>query len=373
MKKKAAFTLVELLVAMTVVAILGALIFQVISLATQTWSTSRDRISSFQDARVTFQRLQATLSKAVLNSRLDYVDAAGDPRAVGGLNFIPTGVARSSDLHFVSGPASELVPGGGVASTPGHAVFFQAPLGVTDDPNFSRGQELLNSTGFFVEFGEDQSPLPSFVSDLAGSNLHRFRLKQWVQPAEDNTIYASTGSAAPAAYFSWFQSALPSAAGEAPPAGAIPARTLAEDVFALLMVPTTSPEDATTMGGEISSDFRFDSRAWTNLGGMPISGSLSSSDGNLVPRATLMRNQLPPLVKVALFALERRDADRLQRLHGQTAPPELAIPSDLFTDAANFDDDVLEFEQRLLAQSPPIRARIFRTTIPISAAQWINN
>jgi len=373
MRKRSGFTLIELLVAMAVVALLGALLFQVLSMSAETWKSFRNRVSTSQDARLAFQRLQGTLSRAVLNSRLDYANAAGNPRTVGDVNFIPTQVARTSQLQFVSGPASELLPGGSSTMSPGSAVFFQAPMGFTDDPDFSRGQELLNSTGFFVEFGADRSKLPAFLSALPGGMKNRFRLKQWVQPAEKNTIYTSTASTAPGDYFAWFQNSLPSAVGGAAPSGAIPARTLAEDIFAFIALPSTSPAAETAMGGPISSDYRYDSREWAGIGGMTIAGNLKNQDGASVARSSLMRNQLPPFVKIAAFALERPDADRLERQHGTTPPPDLAVPADLFVEATKFDDDVLEFERRLLQNTPPIRARVFRTTVPISSALWSNN
>ena len=311
--------------------------------------------------------MQAALAKAVLNSRLDYADASGDFRTFGSGTFTATQVLRASDLHFVSGPAAELLPGGDVAHTPGSAVFFQAPLGFTDNPSVAAASELLNSTGFFVEFGKDTSPLPTFLQELSGSGVPRFRLKQWLQPGESNTIYASTSSTAPEKFYSWFRESLPSKPGGPPPTNHLPARILAEDVLALFVVPSLSPPDEAVLGGPISPDYKYDSRAWQGRGGLVVSGQLSGRE-----RSEIMRNQLPPFVKVAALVLERREANRLRELHGDTLPPEVAIPSDLFQDSTKFDEELGEYERRLLSLSPPIRPRIFRANIPIQAAQWSN-
>ena len=360
-KDASAFSLLELLLAMAVVAIIGILVAQAISYATTLWRASRDRVSALQDSRLSLSRIESALSRAVLNTRLDYADSSGNPRVFGSANFIPTQVLRASDLHFVSGPAAELLPVGAAATTPGHAVFFQAPLGITDNSSFSQAGDLLNSAGFFVEFGEDSS-LPAFLRGLPGWNSHRYRLKEWIQPAEDNAINASANRT-----YDWFQDYLPATPGGSPPAGSAPARTLAEDVFALFLLPSAPPTDETA-AGPVSSTYRYDSKAWQGGSGLAISGNWNGS-----PRTAVMRNQLPAFVKLAAFSLERSDAERLQRLHGNTPPTELAVPTDLFTDAANFEADILEFERRLLAMSPPIRPRIFRTTIPLKSAKWTND
>ncbi len=365
--KRRAFTLVELLVATAVVGLLSLLISQVISLSLRTWNASRDRVGAFQDARTAFGKMQATLGRAVLNSRLEYADAGGQFRSFADGNFTATQVLRASDLHFVSGPAADLLPAGTRTTTPGNAIFFQAPLGFTDNSSFAGARELLNSTGFFVEFGPDPSKLPAFLQGLPGRGGARFRLKQWVQPAERNRIYTSTSATDSSSFYDWFRGSLPSSPGGSTPAGEWPVRILAEDVFALFFVPAVSPSDEEALGGPISRDYQYDSRAWQNRGGLPVLGQLKGRD-----RHQIMRNQLPPMVKVAALVLERRDADRLQNLHGENPPPEVAIPSDLFQDSTKLDADLAEFENRLLSLDPPIRPRIFRANIPLQAAKWSN-
>lgn len=360
-----AFTLVELLIAIAVVSVLVVLIAQVVNSALTTWQNSRERVNATQEARNGFDRLRATLAKAAFDTRFEYVDSSGNPRDPTDPNFIPTGLARNADLHFVSGPAATLIPGGGATSTPGQAVFFQAPLGVVSDPTLNPLSNLLNPTGFHVEFSDLSSSLPGFLQNTTRQQS-RFRLMQWVHPSDQSDVYEVTRPDSTRGALDWFQDFLPTSPGSAPPSGPAP-RVLAEDVFALFILPKVSPSDETTLGGPVSPDFSYDSRAWKN-NPLGITGSLGGID-----RTEATRNQLPPYIEVAAFALERSQADRLYRAAGGSPPPQLAVPTDLFNNSSSFDADIKEFERRLIEENdPPIRARVFRATIPVQAAKWSN-
>lgn len=349
------FTLIELLVAMAVVALIVVLLGQAITSSASLWTRTRDRANTFQEAREGFSRMRETLGGAVSDARLEFVDASGRPRDVNDRNFLPTGVARNSALHFVSGPASEIVPGGTAERTPGQAVFLQAALGLTSGNYGVSLEGALNATGFWVEYSDLSASLPPFLRSSAAAGP-RFRLMQWIQPSEELAVYSSTGGD-----WDWFQSALPSSPGSAPGP-----RVLAEDIFALIVLPKVSQEDEAVLGGAISPDFRYDSRAWEQSGPY-VGGSLGGTS-----RAAVQRNQLPPLIEIVAFGIERTEADRLYAAAGDTPPADLAIPSGLFTDASRLDADIATFEQALLAKTPPVRPRIFRATIPINSAIWQN-
>ena len=122
--------------------------------------TKAARRAGFWNKRM--ETMSRTLVRATLNGRWEMNDAA-DPKFL----------LRESDLHFVSGPASELLDHSGFMT--GHALFFQAPNGYTgpDDRDATATTEkaeydtlpgLLNAWGYFVEFGEDPAKLPAFIS-----------------------------------------------------------------------------------------------------------------------------------------------------------------------------------------------------------------
>ena len=71
----AAFTLVELLVAMTVLLVLALMMVTLANQTNNIWRSSRTRIEAFQGARTAFERLTTNLSQATLNTYLDYYNS----------------------------------------------------------------------------------------------------------------------------------------------------------------------------------------------------------------------------------------------------------------------------------------------------------
>lgn len=68
-----AFTLVELMVAMTVLAIIGALLFQIVSATTLTTTLSNRNVDAASQTRVVFDRMQTDLSKMVRRPEADFL------------------------------------------------------------------------------------------------------------------------------------------------------------------------------------------------------------------------------------------------------------------------------------------------------------
>ena len=99
---------------------------------TCTWKKGTQTTGSMQQARVAFERMTRNISQATLNTYYSYFYASGATA--------PSYYMRQSELEFMSGNG----PVGGstfISGTVGgaqqitHAIFFQAPLGVTNPSN----------------------------------------------------------------------------------------------------------------------------------------------------------------------------------------------------------------------------------------------
>ncbi|RYD84734.1 MAG: prepilin-type N-terminal cleavage/methylation domain-containing protein, partial [Verrucomicrobiaceae bacterium] len=118
-----AFTLVELMVSMAVISLVMVILLSTVDQTQRIWKRSTNKISQFQAARSAFDSLTRNLSQATLNTYygVEY-DPLGNPR----------GYHRESELHFVSGKAAQpKLLGGDESIHPTHAIFFQAPLGIS--------------------------------------------------------------------------------------------------------------------------------------------------------------------------------------------------------------------------------------------------
>ena len=131
--RRAAFTLVEMLVSVTFLVILMMLVTQLVGIVQRGWVRTSSKVSQFREARLAFDLISRNLSQATLNtySEMRY-DSIGKDQTQQDIKSARS-YFRQSELQFVSGPTTQLLtPGGGSGLYPGHAVFFQAPLGVTE-------------------------------------------------------------------------------------------------------------------------------------------------------------------------------------------------------------------------------------------------
>lgn len=322
-RKGPAFTLIELLVATAILSLVLVLILSVIGQATTVWRRSTDKIESFQGARMAFDILTRNLSQATLNSYLDY-DNPSQPKKY----------LRKSELKFLCTNA-----GGAGLGTPGtgQAVFFQAPASLTNDtPNFGGLEGLLNTVGYYVEFGSDAAQKPNFVR---APDKYRYRLMQLLVPTEDNKVYSASSNG-------WITNfsddALP----------------VADNIIALIIrpqdpgmksvpasLPGVQPPDLTT-------DYEYDS---------------SESFGTVQP---LTSNQLPPVIQVTMVAIDETAAKRMQ---GSASNPPSEIANALggkFTNPAAYEADLRALENALNGAQPPIPYRIFSSAVPIRESKW---
>lgn len=190
----AGMTILEILLAMGILAIVLVVIAQAMYTMQSTWVNLRTKADGFRNTRVALDLVSGRLSQAMLNTRRVTKDSTDDPNLK---------VYESvSDLHFVSGHVRDLIPQDTQAV--GHAVFFQAPFG-KDLPakdgtgTTNRYQEdmhklngTLNAWGYFVEYGSDNNERPHFMRDDTSDRFpprKRFRLLEFRQPAGDLSLF----------------------------------------------------------------------------------------------------------------------------------------------------------------------------------------
>ena len=315
-----AFTILELLVAITVLSLILVVMLSLITQTSNVWRSSSARIEAFQSARRGFETLTRSLEQATLNTYWDY-DNPNDPKVY----------RRKSELHFLVADAGT----DGLPGTPGtgQAVFFQAPANKTASTNYDGLTGLINACGFFVQYGSDADWLPAHVG--AGQARERFRLMQWMQATESLGVYEGATNHA------WVTAA---------PADVVP---VADNVIALIIWPKEEGEEA----NPILNSYSYDSRLNAINAPQPATA-----------------HQLPPLLKVALVAIDETSA---VRLGANLQPTVAACMSGLFDtspakdspdDKKSLADDLATLETRLTTKS--ISYRTFVTSVPMREAKW---
>lgn len=414
MHKSRAFTLVELMVSMVVLIIILLMLVQMVNSTSAIWRGSTAKVEQFRSARQGFEAIVRRLSQATLNTYWDYDDP-----------ITPTRYFRQSDLRFIVDSGGALInktPMDSDLKHPTHAVFFQAPLGYFAgvDPSgrttsdiadpaaynaaYSGLENLLNTWGYFVEYGSDRFYRPQFIQNLkakAPPERYRYRLMEYMQPADQLTIYhytsgvqdpnASSSKAKNPLFFGhdWFyewNSVSPSTgtATRAPLDVDLasfsydprPVHVLAENVVALVIMPMLSPQDPAAVKGEILSPYyRYDSTQVTNnRPGMdtPTSAPATTSFPNVNPKS-----QLPPVIRVTMIALDETSAARIAPANpGSNDPPEACKSTDFFkTTSSNGDypvnvysKDLQDFEAKLVKSR--LSYRTFTSSVSLRAAKW---
>ena len=152
----------------------------------RTWLVAKETTTSYKEARTAFEVITRRLSQATLNTYWGY-DRPENPRSY----------ELQSELHFIIGNSKEILGEGPDGGRPGHCVFFNAPLGFTAEstatgrPVYSNMEMLLNSWGYFVEWGSDERDRPSFLNrDNTIKKRFRYRLMEFRQPSESLSIYS---------------------------------------------------------------------------------------------------------------------------------------------------------------------------------------
>jgi len=393
--------MLELLVAMSVMALMMVLIGQMFSAVSKSWKSSSGRAGAFVAARAAFESMGRNLSQATLATYLSYADSYGNPVPLINPSFkpssgtidrtsVPTQYLRMSELHFLTGRAADLFGYANISLLDkpddpgpvpiGQAVFFQAPTSFVQAQDNRPKSSLLNVLGYYIEFGNDDAFKPGAVSSLVASRC-RYRLMEVAQPAERNGIYESTcevdagTNLAKYVYdLNWLSKLILT-----PPKDSLQPllekQPLAENIITMALLPRLSPFQKNDLGevakaDELTKNFSYDSRGWEDSKYLAKNGGRSYD-----PR---LRNQLPPLIELVVVSIDEPSAQRLAQLYGGadgSSPPfanatvKAAVNLDtLFTNPTQLEDDIKSLEAGLA--SLQVSYRIFRTGIAMHGAKW---
>ncbi|OYW26294.1 MAG: hypothetical protein B7Z47_07750 [Chthoniobacter sp. 12-60-6] len=364
-----AFTLIELLVSVTFLVILMLVVTQVIGIVQRSWVRANSRVSQFREARQAFDALSRSLAQATLNNYWDneFDDSQGKDAAGQQISFAK-GYFRQSELQFVCGPSSSVLPGasGSAQNYPGHAVFFQAPLGIASlvstvgvegvpgqPVNTENMVNLLCGRGYFVEWGSDTSFRPAFLDELGVVPIRK-RLTalrpitahsmEWYQDVLNDEVTSSAETALTRAF----------------------TRPIAENIIALVISPQLEVTGNSAVNPYIiAPQYLYDSTLKLNPGATPV---------NTSPQGT--QHLLPPLLKVSMVALDERSGEFLARPENSEIQAQLLESiSNMLKDAATLgaeldgvDGKVGALPALLLAQK--LEYRVFSTTIALKQARW---
>jgi uncharacterized protein (TIGR02599 family) len=320
---RAGFTIIEILVATAVLAMLLVVLLNVISHAGTVTRMASDKISAFQSARAAFDIVARNLSQATLNSYWDY----DNPTA-------PQNYLRNSELHFLVGNAgSNNLPGH--AGT-GQAICFQFPGGVTDpeetEASYQSLNKMLNACGYFIQYGQtDSLPAPFPAS---AQPRYRYQLMQRIEPAENLRVFLKDQSGE---WVDWFDKLYD---------GAVP---VAENIVYLLAWPRMPPTEDVVGDRltKITGNFSYDSRVDASNPDQPETA-----------------HQLPPVVQLTMVVLDEASAARV--CTGSSPPTEISgALSGLFTSSKqdDFEADLATLESNLADAG--LNFRVFTTMVPL--------
>lgn len=329
------FTLVEMLVAMTITSLIVVLLLGLIQSTTTIWQRNSDRSKAFASARAAFESISRSISAATLNPYQDYYDASRKTRPSGSLTFQPNVYGRNSELHFITG--NELV-----SDQIGSAIFLNVPFDFDNTTATPATGGQLNGIGFFVRFCTDTT-LPDFIIN----NPPRYRLFQFLQPTTNLTVMSSAWRSDSSKANTWFTS----------DTNANPAKNcypLAMNIVAFAVLPKLSERENPALDSlttNYSYDTRMTSTPWTT-GAQPTN-----------------MHQLPPVVRVVMVTLDERSAARIE--NGAT-PPDLGYdPATVFNTADDLETSLDTIAAKLSEKN--LSYRIFRADIPVGGAKWSAN
>jgi len=343
----AAFTLVEVLVAASLIVVLMGVLLGMTDQTQRLVRSTSAKVEQFQEARVGFESMTRRLAQATLNTYWEYDNPIK-----------PTRYQRSAELRFVSGVTATVTSGiAGGGFRPGHCVFFHAPNGLVENQEKNGMLDsAINVWGYFLEVGTDT--VPAFL-EATIPGRKRFRLMEAMQPTEQlKTFEFQSITAADAK--KWFA---PLVSGNNRPV-----RVLAENIVSLIILPRLSRADEVLYKSE-------------NGGRNPVLANRYSYDTTTTTVTDPIlnpRNQLPPVVQVVMIAIDEPSAKNLQDRYGSDRYIGIDTEAGLFRDPASLEDDsttstandgdLYKLEQRLINKR--VSYRIFSTNVSIRGAKW---
>jgi uncharacterized protein (TIGR02599 family) len=376
------FTLIELVASAAVITLLMLMLVQMSKSTADTWKKGLSRAEEFRESRRAYEMVTRRLATATLNTYWDYQYDKGidpsDPKAIEGK--YPIGYQRQSELRFRNTSMANIARETGFH--PGYGIFFQSQSATVDidDPYWSRAfsnrndrspvtrlDGMLNTWGYFLEVADSTKLMPGF---LAQDTLPRFRsrLVEFRQDATKLSVYKIKNNQASDI---WFTDPIGKTDADRP------VHIISENIIALVFLPRLSAQDEaarkadTKIGPQyqmLSPTFEYDSKQINNYGGAVLSDST-------VPNQINPYNQLPPVVTVAMVALDENSANRLAVEATDKRTLDLAqLTDNLFqtADALETHDsqqgDLSKLEDRLLKRK--FVFRIFTSNVSIRGARW---
>ena len=197
-------------------------------------------------------------------------------------------------------------------------------------------ESALNTWGYYIEYGPDTSYRPPFLAPPKMPVKYRFRLIEFTDPSDQLQIFTYTSGSATYTGKEWYSAPLASGSNR---------RVLAENIAALVVLPRLSAVEDPS-GVALAPGYLYDS-------------TTTNTVAKLNPR-----HQLPPIVDLAVVAIDDQSA---RRINWGSTPPDFHA-STLFQNPANMDEDLETLRKNI--ESQHISARVFRTSVPISAAKW---
>jgi uncharacterized protein (TIGR02599 family) len=399
--------MVELLISLALLLVLLLMLVQVVDQTQRIWSQSTARTTEFQGARSAFEAMTRRLGQATLNTYWRAHDAA------------PTGTTpnfrfrRQSELQFISGPATRFfttspqlpfLSASPALSYPTDAVFFQAPLGYTEELapgattlKFRNLDSMLTGCGYFIEYGAEPVR-PTFLDGLVPQR-YRFRLMEMNVPAEQLTIFDrltdTKGLNDPRVYDEkgnyyggmvdanrnpiaswtrpfWMTAAFArvSALNGAPGGHFQYASVRAENIAAMIILPKLSEKDRVSTGNqpdpnalELAPAYQFDS--WRVLNGgstsIPFNGTTVMVDN------AARDNLLPPIVQVTLVAVDEGSMARF----GASATQIPNWTQNLFQAVTTVQQYTADMQTlTTLLQNQKVSYRVFTADVVLRGSKW---
>jgi uncharacterized protein (TIGR02599 family) len=370
-RPRGAFTLLELMLAITIFAMIGVVITNAISGTQTAWTKAHATAREFREARNALDTLSRNLAKAELNQEWVTEDV-GAPLP----SFTPERWVRDSDLHFVCGPANKLIPL--VSNATSHAAFFQLPAGftgaravsavesATTEPVYDTLYGALNGWGYYVEFGEDPRTLPDYLQNRPGTGSsgkkQRFRLIEFRQPCHEMTLFRmDSGGTEPLLktytnqeqLYDWFREPIKNSINGKPEDRRV--TVIAENILALVITPYQPPLDSPSVAASgtyaLAPQYLFDSRRF----------QWQPTD----PLALATRHTLPPTLRLTVIAMDEARWESFTDVESVRNGLGLRdAVSGLFADPARYEEDLKTIEKAL--EERRIGFRILTSNITLS-------
>ena len=243
--KSQAFSLIELMVSMTILSAIMLMFVGILDQTQRSWELAQGRVSQFREARVAFDIITKNLGQATLNTYVEQEETDED-------NITPTEFEVKSELNFQITYSDDL--SGVSGDRPGHALFFQAPLGVSHRSEYGQLSNLMNARGYYVIFNSDEPFRPCFVE---APERKRYRLMEYLPPSEENRVYvnhAENVDTGTGKFFTdWWEHDLEEYS-----------RPLAENILTLVFMPRKAIAEIDGGGGRdeaiLSKNYKLDER-----------------------------------------------------------------------------------------------------------------